>query len=340
MVAWARLCEQRGMLEQALSLYKAESELFDTTGALRRAAVVAMQLGRDEDAGALSARSFEADPKTPASLFIRSVFLQRGGDEQEARKLMADADALALARGWQRGSLTLLMERYGMAEAAHHQRQMIVQAGRFARLDLTAADLYAQRMRQQGRRERARWLMEHQALGMMGMGPEAPAEILMSGYEYRDIYGVIELLEEDEPEAAAELARTVVGRSPGLADSLILLINALDSHGQREVADELFETIWQAHEARLELFPGEASHYNTQAWVGTRCGRKLDSSLELSQKSLEMDPFSPYFLDTLADVYFMRGDAEKALENERLSVSVEPSSFTWRQYHRFKDAVD
>ena len=60
------------------------------------------------------------------------------------------------------------------------------------------------------------------------------------------------------------------------------------------------------------------------AWLTACCRRELDKGLEHAQKAVALAPDAPGYHDTLGEVYFQRGDKEKALTAARRSAELDP----------------
>lgn len=82
----------------------------------------------------------------------------------------------------------------------------------------------------------------------------------------------------------------------------------------------------------IELDPAHAEAYNYIAYMWAEQGLKLDECLELSQKSLELEPENAAFIDTLGWIYFMKGDYEKALVEVRRAANLMPEDPTIVQH--------
>ncbi|MCR5162389.1 MAG: hypothetical protein K6C40_00060 [Thermoguttaceae bacterium] len=63
-----------------------------------------------------------------------------------------------------------------------------------------------------------------------------------------------------------------------------------------------------------------ANQMNTFAWLAANTERRLDEALSYSKESVRLLPDSPGIEDTLATVYFARGDFEKAFETQTQAV--------------------
>jgi tetratricopeptide (TPR) repeat protein len=64
----------------------------------------------------------------------------------------------------------------------------------------------------------------------------------------------------------------------------------------------------------IEIGPGKAEYYNHLGYLYAENNIHLDKAFELLSKALELDPDNGYMLDSIAWVYYQRGEYDKALE--------------------------
>jgi len=72
--------------------------------------------------------------------------------------------------------------------------------------------------------------------------------------------------------------------------------------------------------------PDDSTPYNQLAWLVGNTEGDLDEALTCSQKSLELQPNTAGYYDTLAHVYFARGELENAVKYQTKAVELEPHS--------------
>lgn len=77
--------------------------------------------------------------------------------------------------------------------------------------------------------------------------------------------------------------------------------------------DRWFEESWRTYAEVIARFPGSHNTLNTAAWTAARANRRLDEAEVLSRRSLELLPDQPAYLDTLAEIWFSRGDRDQAV---------------------------
>ena len=114
---------------------------------------------------------------------------------------------------------------------------------------------------------------------------------------------------------------------PGLGEELI---PALDQAGGAEQADRLFEQMSDFYFDLLAKYPDSAHHHNDYARLCACANRRKDHMLRHAKIAVEQRPNSSSFLDTLATVYFLTGEKEKAIDLCRRCIAINPT----RQHYR------
>ena len=118
-----------------------------------------------------------------------------------------------------------------------------------------------------------------------------------------------------------------IAADPSDVDVLIARYRLPDQ--AREYREETLKLIKQAaDESRQETVhaPDDATAYNQFAWLVANTEGDLEAALEFSKKSIELSPTSGGFYDTLAHVYFARGDYQKAVETQTKALQLDPHS--------------
>ena len=118
-----------------------------------------------------------------------------------------------------------------------------------------------------------------------------------------------------------------IAADPGDVDVLIARYRLPDQ--AREYREETLKLIKQAADTfRQETVhaPDDATAYNQFAWLVANTEGDLEAALEFSKKSIELSPASGGFYDTLAHVYFAKGDYQKAVETQTKALQLDPHS--------------
>ncbi len=87
--------------------------------------------------------------------------------------------------------------------------------------------------------------------------------------------------------------------------------------------------------------PDESTPCNQLAWLVANTEGDLDAALEYSRKSIQLRPTSAGFYDTLAHVYFARGDYVNAVKTQAKAARMEPHTKSIaRQLEVFRKRLD
>lgn len=179
-----------------------------------------------------------------------------------------------------------------------------------------------------------------------------------SVYSRMHLFFAVALVEKKEYEAAYERLTKAAASDPTDADVLIALYRLPNQPPERvaktkrlieEAAktfrDEVEEFRQASQQAPNEQFQAAqnqalATACNQLAWlVGNTFGNQ-DEALECSQKSLELRPDYPGFLDTLGRCYYAKGDLENAVKYQSQAVKLDPhSGQIQRQLEFFKNEL-
>lgn len=104
--------------------------------------------------------------------------------------------------------------------------------------------------------------------------------------------------------------------------------------------DEWFDISWKRMSAAVRQFPECDNTCNTAAWLASRARLKLDEAEKLETKVIAMNPEESSYLDTMAEIHFVKGDRKKAVEYSTRAVNFEPSGpqapILRRQQERFR----
>lgn len=77
-------------------------------------------------------------------------------------------------------------------------------------------------------------------------------------------------------------------------------------------------------EQHIESDSNEPTWYNHYAWLVSNTQGDFDKAVRYSQKSLELCPNTPSYLDTLGRCYYAAGDLENAIKYQRQAVAMHP----------------
>jgi tetratricopeptide (TPR) repeat protein len=117
------------------------------------------------------------------------------------------------------------------------------------------------------------------------------------------------------------------------------LIPKLDEAGWKEEADKLFSDQLTHLHALTKQYPRSARFSNAVAWVSGTCKRNLDEALVAAQRTMELSPNNPNYLDTLAEVHHARGEHAEAIATQRRVVEMSPQPLFRERLKRFEEAA-
>lgn len=140
----------------------------------------------------------------------------------------------------------------------------------------------------------------------------------------------------DEASRTLRAAHAVMPTDGALADHFF---PSILENGLTDVHDELFEISWGKFMHTLERFPESDNTMNTAGWFASRSVRRLDEAMEIQKRALELYPRSAAYLDTLAEIYFAKGNRAEAVRWGAEAVRYMPGdAMIIRQFERFLHA--
>jgi tetratricopeptide (TPR) repeat protein len=111
---------------------------------------------------------------------------------------------------------------------------------------------------------------------------------------------------------------------------------SLRKAGLTRLHDELFQKSWDLLLEIEKQYPNDDNLLNSAAWMASRAMLKIDEANMKIIKALELRPNQGAYLDTLAEIFFVKGDRNKALNYSAAAVRAEPLTDQLReQYFRF-----
>jgi tetratricopeptide (TPR) repeat protein len=147
------------------------------------------------------------------------------------------------------------------------------------------------------------------------------------------------LIHRGEHEKAADLMVRVAQFSLGDVTAGEDAIGLLSEAGAMEDADRVYEAIASYYRDQLKKYPDSPLARNNYAWLSACANRDLESAYRHAKLAVEVRPNTVQYLDTLAEVEFLMGNADKAYELSKRCVQLYPSRFYYRQQkNRFLNA--
>jgi tetratricopeptide (TPR) repeat protein len=288
------------------------------------------------------AEAWAKDTHDPLPLYLRGHALAQAGDAKEGALWTERARLLPLSNEEARSAFADALAERGRHEAARREREFLIrvsQPGSFyagdalrqsaldavaRRDDARAADLHEKAM--------LRCLDARVSFQEGGAYVAVPETI----HRHRAL-GLLAAGHLDEARKEIALCETILS---GDVDLPCGAVPALDKLGRKKEADELFAHCRDLHEKLCQEYPKSAREHNSLAWLSACCRRELDKGLEHAQKAVALAPDSAGYYDTLGEVYFQRGDKEKALAAARKSVELAPKVVYYKRQLKRIEAGD
>ncbi|MCG8652919.1 MAG: hypothetical protein MI861_23970 [Pirellulales bacterium] len=104
--------------------------------------------------------------------------------------------------------------------------------------------------------------------------------------------------------------------------------------GMWQLADETLTQIIDRGIKHAKRFPFDATSCNNLAWVAAMNGQRLDDALALATQAVDVEPESAIYRDTLAEVLFLLGRKQEALQVEESCIIDDPGQ--WHLHEQIK----
>jgi tetratricopeptide (TPR) repeat protein len=288
-------------------------------------------------------QAWEMDPSRPVPLALRAWALAKAGDAPaEASRLLELAHLLPLAGDEARFELARVLSTHGMDAEAQREEDLVL---RTAPLVSWSASRVAARRADRLLHDRAylpaaamleRTFLQNIRLDVTFVNAYANLAIPSLIHSAR----TLGLLRAGDRDGALREARLCRADTPGNADRLIEITNALRDAGATAQADQFFEETSTAYEKLCSDVPDSGPAYNLAAWYEGKCARKLDDALRHAQRAVALEPDNTASLDTMAEVRFARGEFQQAIDAIQRCIDLEPQDESHRaQLLRFQAAA-
>lgn len=283
-------------------------------------------------------RAWQFDRDQPLPLFLYAQALQRAGQHEVGTRLAELALLMPLANAETRHALASGLKERGYREVALQQFELLLRTGEPDDGRLVDAAKQIGNLTHATDQMRAADLWE--MLVLCCIRPK---------WRFNEVQGYMELpllvhktraaglLKAGRAEEALRevwASQELAPATGELAQELVPLLEAADR--SRE-AERLLEASSNRLRELTQDFPACATTHNHLAALLVRCGRNLDDALEHAQQAVELEPSTPPFHQTLAEIYYRRGDQDKAIACAERCVHLEPQNVEYqRQLERFK----
>jgi len=281
-------------------------------------------------------QAWDKDRSQPLPLFLQGKALVQAGQQQEGAKLQEFAHWLPLGSERVRYQFAKALEERGYSDDAQRERDLVLRVGILEdwAVNETLRHLAYAAMHKKDF-QRAADLFEKFRLRCMRTDVyfiEFSAHVQVPALVHQ--CRARAYLHEGKIDEAKKEVQLCLTLTPGNVNLPIRLVGDLERAGRKQEADELFQQVFAIHDKLCKDHPSSSSSLNTLAWLCACCRRQLDRGLEVAETAVRLAPQAAY-LDTLAEVYFQRGNQAKALELTKRCLELEPkNAYFQRQLKR------
>jgi tetratricopeptide (TPR) repeat protein len=314
LIGWLIHAQKYEVVLEAAQRFQATFD--DSPELLYRLAETQLKLGREVEAQSTAKRALAIRPDNPDEHLLVAIKLQDLGlhdwSVREFRQIIDTATA---------GQVLDFRARFYLSELLHDQaRDREAGATLQPLCDLMDKDMSARDVCARAQRD-----------------PEGV-------YSRMHFFYACSLVEEGEVSDAETRLDTAVAQDPTDADALIALYRLPNQSPERkEKTKQLIESTVKQFRAQLEQYKLAADQapteqfqntYNIQvalmcnqlAWLISNTLGDYDEAVRLSQRSLEIRPDYPGYLDTLGRCYYATGDLANAVKYQSQAVKLDPHS--------------
>lgn len=330
--ALGEVCQTAGRLPQAQDYLERCATKAPTVATLLRLGDFFADQQDWKQAAERFGQAWEKDKTQSLALYLRAWALKRLGQEKEAGQLAELAHVLPLADFNIRYYLADELAKRGLAREALAERRLLVQFDSYeSRFALNPQRFSGEAYLAAGDYARAVDCQERFRLRMLRSNATftvTPGYLIVPHRVH--VYRARMLLAQGKVEEALKEARLCSDFLAGDTRLALLLVPELEKRGHKPDADKLFESELRVLQQAAADYPRAAQIHNNLAWLAVRCRRQLDLALEHARKAVELAPATSGYFDTLAEIYFQKGDKEKAIETMKKCLALEPK----RDYYR------
>jgi tetratricopeptide (TPR) repeat protein len=278
------------------------------------------------------------DRSKPLPLYLRGDALVRAGFLDEGKKWIDIAHLLPLAQDKVRFDFSRALDKRGFDEAVRRELELITRTGLFNYVEMSNA-LRFLGMAAYARKDfdKAAFYYERTLLICLGrvifINPAGYLSVPASVHHLR----ARAWLARGKIDEALKEVNEVVAAFPGDIEASINMVPELEKRDRKKQANELFNRAFNHYSKLCKAYPKSVQFHNSLAWLSVCCRRHMDTALEHARKAVALDPRNAGCLDTLAEIYYQKGDKEQALKLIRRCIELDPKKKYFRnQIKRFE----
>jgi tetratricopeptide (TPR) repeat protein len=294
-----------------------------------------------EQAATALEKASSVEKENASAYFLRGWALVKAGKEQEGRRWMELAHWLPLGREEMRYTLAGALTEHGLYDEAAREWDFTCRLGDDDEFYVgIALRRTANRLAREGKYEQAAAYCIRADIHLLWSGSYVNNRSWISQPHW-----VMTLRAQGEIRAGKfdEAQRTIqnaVELMPGNIELALACVPALERKGRKTDADALFDQFFNRYRKLCKEYPRSADFHNQLAWLAVMCQRQLDVALDHAKEAVRLAPKNTSYLDTLAEVYFQRGEQKLAVDAISRAAALDPASSYLRQQQRRITAGD
>jgi tetratricopeptide (TPR) repeat protein len=98
-------------------------------------------------------------------------------------------------------------------------------------------------------------------------------------------------------------------------------------HGRKGANDKAIQECKKA----IEISPHHAPALNRLAWLYAKQNINIDEGIKLSREAIQINSNSPEYLDTLSELYYIKGEFDNAIETINKAIGLKPEDIYYKK---------
>ena len=285
-------------------------------------------------------QAFTARPSAALAVFAAACE-HKAGQADRAREWLDRGSRMLLGDGEKRIELAKSLLRAGFDDQAEAQLRLADRTSDFASgVPMAAARELALVEYRRGNYAAAAKQIERSVLLRLRLDLLTEESLAINDLHMLQRFQALALLKDGKGPQAMHPIDLCLKLLPAEVNLPIDAVPLLHKAGMPREAADLLQHAVAAQEEQCRQYPSSASMHNGLAWLLVRLHANLDAALEHALNARELSPYSLAIADTLAEVYFQKGEKQKAIDLIDQCIRRQPDMLRHRQVrHRFETST-